>query len=260
VERPASRISHKLRLIDALLIRELMGRFGHNNIGFMWQFAEPLMLCLGVMVSWSIIYGQSNHGVRIIPLVLTGYTFLTLWRHMVARLTHSFRHGSGLLFHRRIKPADILLSRGILESVGTLIAFFIAYTALVLVDAIDPADDILVLLGAWVFMCLISFGVAMIITALAHFSDAFERMVQPIMYLILPLTGVFYMVYWLPATARQAVLYSPLVNTMEMFRAGYFGAAVPTFWNMGYIVLWALGTNAVGWVLVLKAQRHIELE
>jgi len=125
---------------------------------------------------------------------------------------------------------------------------------------IQPVDDYLVLLGAWTLMCAFSFGVAMIITALAHFSDAFDRVVQPIMYLILPLTGVFYMVYWLPASLQTIVSYSPLVNIIEMFRAGYFGADVPTTWDVSYVLVWVIAVNAIGWVLVLKAQRHIELE
>lgn len=250
----------KARTINALLIRELMARFGHRNIGFMWQVIEPLMLTLGVMISWTMIYGERNHGVRVIPLVLTGYTFLTVWRHMVARLTHAFRHGSGLLFHRHVKPADILVARGLLEAIGTLISFFVAYIPLMLLDVVEPIHDYLLLLGAWTLMCLFSFGAAMIITALAHFSDAFERIVQPIMYLILPLTGAFYLVYWLPAAAQKVVVYSPLVHLSEMFRAGYFGPDLPATWDVSFIVLTTIAVNAVGWVLVLKAQQHIELE
>lgn len=261
---PARQLGHllrkKARTINALLIRELMARFGHRNIGFMWQVIEPLMLTVGVMLSWTMIYGERNHGVRVIPLVLTGYTFLTLWRHMVARLTHTFRHGSGLLFHRHVKPADILVARGLLESIGTLISFFVAYIPLALMDFVDPVYDYLVLLGAWTLMCLFSFGAALIITALAHFSDAFERVVQPVMYLVLPLTGVFYMVYWLPDAAQSIVVYSPLVHISEMFRAGYFGPNIPTTWDVPFIVLCTIAVNAVGWVLVLKAQQHIELE
>ena len=253
-------VSRKGRIIDALLIRELMARFGHHNIGFLWQIVEPLMLALGVMVTWTVMYGERNHGVRVIPLVLTGYTFLTLWRHMVSKFIHSFRHGSGLLFHRVVRPTDIIIARGLLEAISTLIAFFVAYLPLMLLGLIAPVDDYLVLLGAWTLMCFLSFGVGLIITAIAHFSDAFERVVQPVMYLILPLTGVFYMVYWLPPAAREVVLYSPLVNATEMFRAGYFGADVPTYWNVGYILVWAIAANAIGWVLLLKAQRHIELE
>lgn len=254
------RVSLKGRVINALFIRELMARFGHNNVGFLWQVLEPLVLTLGVVASWSLIYGERNHGVRVVPLVLTGYTFLTLWRHMTARLNNTFRQGSGLLFHRVVKPADILIARGLLESVGTLMAFFAAYIPLALLNIVDPVSDYLVLLGGWTLMCFMSFGVALIIAGLTHQFETVERFVQPIMYLILPLTGVFYMVYWLPPAAREVVLLSPLVHACEMYRAGMFGHAVPTFWNAWYILSWGIALNALGWVLVLKAQKHIEVE
>jgi capsular polysaccharide transport system permease protein len=250
----------RTRIIDALLLREMMARFGHNNVGFLWQVIEPLMLMVGVMLAWSLIYGERNHGVMVLPLVLTGYSVLTLWRHMTGRLTNTFRDASGLLFHRDIRPADILVARAMLESISTLVAFFIALMPLQLIGVMGPVHDYLVLLGAWSLMCFFSFGAAMIITALAHFSDAFERFVQPVMYLILPLTGVFYMVFWLPPAAQKIVLYSPLVHISEMMRAGYFGPDVPTTWDPVYVVVWTILVNAIGWVLVLKAQRHIELE
>lgn len=254
------RIRLKMRVINALFIRELMARYGHNNLGFLWQVLEPLVLTLGVIGSWSLIYGERNHGVRVIPLVLTGYTYLTLWRHMIARLTNSFRHGSGLLFHRVVKPVDILIARGLLESIGTLVALFAAYIPLALLNIVDPVNDYLVLLGAWTLICFLTFGVSLVITGVTHLSETLERFVQPVMYLILPLTGVFYMVYWLPPAARQVVELSPLVQACEMYRAGMFGNAIPTFWNPWYILLWGIAVNALGWILVLKAQKHIEME
>ena len=139
-------------------------------------------------------------------------------------------------------------------------AFFAAYIPLVLLSLIEPVSDYLVLLGAWTLMCFLTFGVALIITGITHLSEAIERFVQPVMYLILPLTGVFYMVYWLPPAAREVVLMSPLVQACEMYRAGMFGDALPTFWDPWYILLWGIGLNALGWVLVLKAQKHIEME
>lgn len=253
-------IALKGRVINALFIRELVARFGHNNVGFLWQVLEPLVLTLGVVASWSLIYGERNHGVRVVPLVLTGYTFLTLWRHMTGRLNNSFRQASGLLFHRVIKPVDILFARGLLESVGTLMAFFAAYIPLALLGIVEPVSDYLVLLGAWTLMCFLSFGVAMLIVGITHLAESAERFVQPVMYLLLPLTGVFYMVFWLPPAAREVVLYSPLVQACEMYRAGMFGNALPTFWNPSYILLWGIALNALGWALVLKAQKHIEME
>lgn len=256
----ASRLHRRARTLNALLIRELMVRFGHNNIGFLWLVGEPLVLTVGVMIAWLAIYGEENHGVPILPLVLTGYSLLTVWRHMVSRFVHCFRHNAGLFFHRRIRPFDMLVARGLLEVIGTLIAIFVAYIPLVLLEIVTPIHDYLVLLTAWVLMGLFTFGVGLIIASLTEMSETLERFVQPVMYLMLPLTGTFFMGSWLPDTAQAIVLLSPLVHASEMFRAGYFGPSVPTTWDASYLALWAIVVNAVGLALIRKAQHHIEVQ
>lgn len=256
----ADKAAKKRRTINALLIRELMLRFGHGNIGFMWLVGEPLILTVGVMIVWSFIYGEHNHGVRVIPLVLTGYTMLTLLRHMVNRFTHCFRQNSGLLFHRSVRPVDTMVARGLLEAIGVLVSFFVAYIPLYLLEVTDPVYDFGILLSAWVIYCFLCFGFAMIIGSVSELSDTLERFIGAIMYLILPLTGVFYMVSWMPQKVQKVILLSPLVHAAEMFRAGYFGPTVPTTWSIEYLALWALGLNAMGWWLVQYAQRNIEIE
>jgi capsular polysaccharide transport system permease protein len=253
-------LKRRFKTLNALLIRELMVRFGHNNIGFLWLVGEPLILTIGVMIVWSFVYGRENHGVPILPLVLTGYSMLTVWRHMVSRFVHCFRHNSGLFFHRRIRPFDMLVARGLLELVGTLIAFFVAYIPLALLEVIAPVHDYLIMLTAWFLMFAFTFGVGLIIASLTEISETLERFVQPVMYLLLPLTGCFYMVAWLPDTAQKVVLWSPLVHASEMFRGGYFGATVPTTWDASYLAVWAVVVNAVGLAMIRKAQNHIEVQ
>lgn len=34
------------RVIGALLMREIITRYGRNNIGFLWLFVEPLLMTL----------------------------------------------------------------------------------------------------------------------------------------------------------------------------------------------------------------------
>ena len=40
------------RVIGALLIREIITRYGRNNIGFLWLFVEPLLLTLFIVLMW----------------------------------------------------------------------------------------------------------------------------------------------------------------------------------------------------------------
>ena len=41
------------RVIWALLMREIITRYGRHNIGFMWMFVEPMLFTLGIAALWS---------------------------------------------------------------------------------------------------------------------------------------------------------------------------------------------------------------
>lgn len=252
------KLKERSRIIDALLLRDLMTRFGHGNIGFLWLVGEPLLLSVGVIAVWSLIYGAQKHGVSIAAFVLTGYSMLSLWRHMVNRSIRCFGSSSELLFHRAIRPFDIFVARQIVEIFGVLIAFFFAYIPFVLLGYAEPIHDHLIFMGAWFLMSFFTFGLGLIVASLTELSDTIERLVQPVMYLTIPISGAFYLVAWLPKAAQDIVLLSPMVHASEMLRAGYFGPQIPTYWDAGYLFLCGLLSNAVGFAMVVRATRNIE--
>ena len=57
------------RVVGALMIRELVTRFGRENIGFLWIMAEPLLFTVLVGVMWRFMKGPEEHGVSVIAFV-----------------------------------------------------------------------------------------------------------------------------------------------------------------------------------------------
>ena len=87
-----------------------------------------------------------------------------------------------------------------------------------------------------------------------------ERFVQLFTYVLIPLSGTFYMVAWLPYQFRKPVLYIPFVNCVEMIRAGFFGKFVPTFYNIGYAMAWAAGLTFIGLFLLRFVRERVDVE
>jgi capsular polysaccharide transport system permease protein len=250
----------QLRVLHALMLREMMTRFGRDNLGFFWLMGEPLILSLGVMVAWSTGGHKLSGDVGIVPFVLSGYTLLTLWRHIIARSIHCFRHNAGLLYHRNVNYLDTLVARALLEVGGTGVAFVVAYVPFYLFDVIDPIYDPLLLLGGWLFLGWFSFGVGLLLAGLTEIYELVERFVQPLMYVTLPLTGMFFMVSWLPDPMARIVVYSPMVNCFEMFRDGLLGHGVDAHWDAWYLTKCCLVLTALGVMAVNKARYHVRGE
>jgi capsular polysaccharide transport system permease protein len=252
-------LKRQARVISALMIREAMSRYGHESLGFFWVMGEPLLLTSGVMVLWTISNQTHGSGVGVIPFTLTGYSMLTLWRHIVFKSVHGMRYNASLTFHAQVQFLDILLARALLETIGVLAAFFIAYMPLYCLDLIMPLRDPLVFFGGWFLTAWFAFGFGLCVAALSELNETFERVIQPAMYITLPLTGAFYMVDWMPLQAREVLLWSPLVQGMEMFRGGLFPADIPTEWDPVYLFACAFGTMAIGLPLCLYAQKHVQM-
>lgn len=248
------------RVLSALMVRDGLVRFGRENLGIFWLFGEPMVLTAGVMVLWTITSHIEGHHIGVIPFVLSAYSMLTLWRHVVSKSVHALRNNIGLLFHRDIKHLDILIAQTILECLAGLSAFFVAYFPLLLFGAVEPIYDPLLLIGGWVLMTWLSFSFGLILAGLSEIYEAVERFVPPVLYVSLPFTGSFFMVSWLPEKAQKAVLWSPLVHAFEMFRAGMFGPDFPTYWSFWFPVGCCLVMTSIGLPLVRAAQKHVQME
>ncbi len=251
--------SVQLGVLRALLVRDALMRFGHENLGFFWVILEPLMFTMGVAAVWTVI--NRVHGeVSTVTFALTGYIMLTLFRHVIGNCLRILRRNLGLRFHVNVKPLDIYTARVLLESLGCLAAFYVAYLPLSVLGVIDPMRDPLLAMGGYGLQVWFCYSFGLILAALSEFSEVAERILPVTTYLTLPLTGVFSMQAWLPAKARDILAWSPMVNTVEMFRAGMFSTDVTTVWDAWFVVWWCFAQTVIGLLLFDYVRRRVDME
>jgi capsular polysaccharide transport system permease protein len=237
-------------------MREVVSRYGRENIGFLWLVVEPMILTAGVMTLWSLLKNES-HGVALVAFVITGYMPLTLWRHVTSRAVLCLRQNLPLLYRRQVRLLDSVVARSVLEIAGTTLALVAVYTTVRLAGIVEPYADLGRLLAGWLFMAWLAFGTGLIFAAASESFDFVEKLVAPFQYLILPISGTFFMVAWLPNRAREWALEVPLVHCFELFRAGFFGETVLTFYDTEYLLCCCLFVTAVGLLLIRRASKHV---
>jgi capsular polysaccharide transport system permease protein len=240
----AAGIKVQFRCLRALMIREMMMRYGRDSLGFVWVFIEPMILCVGVMILWSLVRDPFEHGLPVAAFVFTGYMPLTLWRHITNKSVRVFRLNSNLLYHRHVSLLDVLFTGIVLEFAGTTTALFLVGATLVTTGAMDPPHDIGLIVAGWTLMGLLSAGFA---AGLAIVTDTFEiaeKFIQPAQYLMLPLCGFLFMVDWLPTFAQHVAWYVPTVHCYEMIRSGFFGGTIDTYYSPWYPAVWGIGMLA----------------
>ena len=248
------------RVINALLLRELHTRFGRENIGFLWIIGEPILFCAGVAILWTAIRPAHDHGLPMTAIVVTGYVPLTMWRHCIGRAVKAFESNGSLLFHRQVTPLDIILSRVILEVIGTLIAGLLVCLGAILMGFMKPPVDYgMVYLGLG-YQIMFSLASALLIASLSELSELVEKSIAVLSYLSIPFSGAFTMVDWVPPAYRWVLLWSPSVNNIEMIRGGQFGNGAHAHFDLVYDSWITFLLIFIGLSLTLRIRRHIAVQ
>jgi capsular polysaccharide transport system permease protein len=228
-------LSIQLRVLRALLLREVITRFGRRNLGVLWLVLEPMTFTLGISALWTAAGLHEHSQIPIVAFAITGYSSVLMWRNVVGRCTTAIQQNLNLLYHRNVKVLDVFIARSLLEMIGATGSFAVLSAAFVWLEMIEMPVDPLLLVQGWIMLAWFGLSLGLVVGAATAYSEIVDRLWHSVAYLLFPLSGAAFMVDWLPAKAQAVVLMLPMVHGVEALRAGYFGQVVPTYQNLFFM-------------------------
>ncbi len=247
------------KIIGALILRELHTRFGRENLGYLWIFMEPILLAAAVAALHGNYTLPISGGVQPIPFALSGYILFIMFRSVLSRAETLLEANRPLLYHRPISLFDMLLARSLLELVSTYTVLFLLLIVAQLLGFAEPVHDPLLVMLAIFLMAWLCLGLAMLVMALSHQSSFFGRLVHPLLYLTLPISGAFYILEWLPAPVRRAAEYVPTVHIFELMREGQFSRFNSAGLDIAYPIICSAIIMLLGYLALIFIRPKIEL-
>lgn len=246
-------------VIGALIMRELHTRYGRDNIGYVWLILEPMMLATMIALLHQQTGGHFGNDVKPVPFALIGYCIFIMFRSIFGRAEGALEANLPLLYHKTVTIFDILLARALLEAAGCILSFMILMSLAVAMGLADlPARPLYVCLGV-ACMFFLAFGLSLVVCAFTFENRAMGRLVHPIAYIMLPLSGVFVMMQWVPAKFRPFFSVIPMSHIFEMLRYGWFVSAVPYFIDAWYLAGWIFGSTLFGLLAIAAVKRKIHM-
>lgn len=243
--------------VVSIAIRDTMSRYGRNNIGFLWALIEPMILAVGVMLVWSLMKPPFEHGVAIMMMVFTGYLPLTMWRHVSQTGSGLFIHSFSLLYHRTISPADIICAKILAEFAATTAAALLIYFVLQLFGLLTPIERFDLVIAGWLLMAWLAGCACIFFASVTSLWRETERFMQAFQYLLLPISGVFFLMDWVPTEARELFWFVPLTHCYEMIRDGAIGSSVTTYYDAWYPIVFGAIAAAVGIMLLPRVREEL---
>lgn len=255
----ATGLRNQANVIGALIMRELHTRYGRDNIGYLWVIFEPMTLAIGVAIIHAAHPGRTGSDISAIALGTLGYCVFIMFRGIFTRAEGAIESNTPLLYHRMVTIFDIMFSRALLEGAGCSVSLFVLLFFGNMLGVAGPPNRPLYLLLALLLMMLFSFAAGMLACAWSHDNKLAARIIHPGTYLLMPLSGGFYMLSWVPQPYQNWLWHFPMVQIFEMARYGQFRAASGNFFSIPYIVGSIMLMTLCGMSAIRVMRKHIHL-
>jgi capsular polysaccharide transport system permease protein len=244
----------QMRVISAIILRELHTRFGRHHLGYVWIFIEPMILGACIAGIHAVKDVGMQGGIDVVAFYLVGYTPYYLFRAILNRAGGAVVQNTPLFYHRQISYLDIMIARNTLDTATVMIAIAIMVAFAATFTGAWPDDWLKIALGVMMIGAFCHGLSLLLLAATVWGHETVDRVVHPMTYLMIPFTGAFVMVWWLPYSLQEAYLLIPSVGMFELVREGMFGPVVPHHYHLDYMLTWTVGLNVLG-MLALRATR-----
>lgn len=244
-------------VVFALFLREVQTRFGTKRLGYFWAIIDPLSMVIVFSLIKSALADKSMSGIDYPVFLATGFLTYNFFKAVMSGSMNSFDANRALFSYKQVKPIDTLFSRFLLEFLvmSAAIIVFICF-GMYVGFSIIPKDFAMVLLAV-IWLGFFAFGIGVLFAVIASFYETFAKIIGFLSTPLFFLSGLLYTVESLPQTARELVLYNPVIHFIEMIHGNYFLVLDTRYVDYEYMMYWTIVPLFFGLYFYKKSQNKI---
>ncbi|WP_417586484.1 ABC transporter permease [Pararhodobacter oceanensis] len=256
--RHRSRRSHPtLRVIGALMLREMSTRFGRTPGGYIWAILQPLGAIIMLSVAFSVLMRSPQLGSSFIMFKATGLMLFQLFRVTSSMVGKSLTFSRALMAYPGVTWVDAVLARFLLNALVVVIATILILGGVILFEDLNLLLDWPMIIGAVALTALLGFGFGVFNAFMFERFDVYENLWAILTAPLLITSGVIFLFDDLPAAAQEILWYNPLVHPVGMIRAGFYSVYQPQYISVVYALVAALLPLALGLLLLRRHYREL---
>lgn len=242
----------RLRVVLALVIREMGTKFDRSAGGYAWAIAEPL----GGIILLAVVFGFALRapplGSSFMLFYATGIIPFSMFATMSKGVAGSIASNKGLLTYPVVTALDAVFAKLILNFMTTFIVFVILIVLIVVVMGVyvnlNPAD----LLVAFSLSALLGLGVGTLNCVLFGFFPTWKNVWTVLTKPLFIISSIFFTYEAMPREFQAILWWNPLVHIVAVMRRGFYGGYDPQFVSYLYVVGIGLGLFVLGGYLLRR--------
>lgn len=217
-----TRLRLHLRVLHALMLREMITRYGASRLGYLWAVLEPV----GFIALLAVIFSEIAHappmGKSFALFYATGYVAFH-WFHDISTVTARSVHvNRPLLAFPAVTPLDTILARFLLQTLTALAVAVVIFAAILAASADQVTLALAPLAAAFGLAALLGLGLGAFNAVAFALSKTWELAWGLFARPLFLVSCVFFSFRSLPGIAQDILWFNPIIHLVGLMRAGFY--------------------------------------
>lgn len=251
-----TRLRH-LRVVTALMLREMDTRFGRAAGGYLWAVAQPLGTILLLAVAFGLMLRTPPMGTSFLLFYATGIIPFNMYRSVASSVAGAVATNRGLLAYPVVTALDAVIAKFLLELCTAIVIATIVFVAVILFFELHVVLDFAAIVTGFALAALLGLGIGTLNCVLYGFFPTWRNVWRMLSRPLFLLSGVLFLYESLPGNLQAILWWNPLAHVLAVMRAGFYGTYEPQFVSYPYVLGWGLTMFFVGGYLIRRHQSSL---
>ena len=249
---PATVPFRGLRVLFALIVREMSTKFGRSWGGYVWAIAEPLGGILLLSVVFGLALRSPPLGTSFMLFYASGYIPYSAYRNVSSDVTAAIRSNRGLLSYPVVTMLDAVFAKFLLSTLTMLVVMVILYGGVLATIAQPVRIDFGTVALAFFLSALLGLSIGTLNCVLFTFFPTWRSIWKILTRPLFIGSGVLFLYEAVPPGMQEILWFNPLAHVIGLMRAGIFGGYHPYYISIPYVVGFSLTLFVTGAYLLRR--------
>lgn len=246
-----------LRVVGALVIREMQARFGNKPGGYVWALLDPAAHVAMMTIIFGTIGRAPALGTSFPLYFATGYIAFLTYMGMSSYVVGAIKANKSLLSYPVVAPIDTVVARFILQLVTSTAVAIVVIGIAISESREAPQIDYGIIVSAIAGGCLLGLGMGLVNITLFSRSPLYEKVFSIVNRPLYLISGVFFLPEDMPHPFRDVILMNPIAHLIMWFRSGFYPEYKPDALSRFYLFSWGMILLVVGLILMTLSAGHL---
>lgn len=231
--------------------------YGRSPGGYIWAVLQPAAGIAVMVLFFSVGFRSPPLGNNFALFYATGFLPFMLFTDISAKLGQSLNYSRPFLVYPRITYIDAILARFLLNFLTNLLVSYILLAGILLMFETRSTLVMERLFMAYAMAACFGFGVGVLNCFLMSVMPIWQQVWSVITRPLLFLSGVIFLIEFIPEPYRSYLEYNPLVHITGEMRSAFYLSYQPEYVSPSYVFQISLALSAFGLLFLRRYHRHI---